>query len=128
MLARIKSWARRLKRDGLALWFAWRDPATPWPLKVLCWLVVAYALSPIDLIPDFIPVLGFVDDALLLPGLVWLALRLLPEAVLARSRERAEQWMASGAGKPRSRAGAWLVVGLWVLCAALAALWWQARR
>ena len=128
MLAALKAWARRLKRDGLALWFAWRDPATPWPVKALCWFVVAYALSPIDLIPDFIPVLGFLDDALLLPGLIWLALRLLPPEVLARSREKAEHWMESGAARPRSRAGAWLVAGAWIGCIALAVLWWLGRR
>ena len=128
MLATLKTWARRLKRDGLALWFALRDPRTPWAVKALCWLVVAYALSPIDLIPDFIPVLGFVDDALLLPGLIWLALRLLPPEVLARSRAQAEQWMDSGAARPRSRAGAWLIAGIWAVCIAGAALWWIRGR
>jgi uncharacterized membrane protein YkvA (DUF1232 family) len=64
---RIKTWARRIKRDAVTLWFAYRDPRTPLAVKALCAFVVAYALSPIDLIPDFIPVLGYADDALLLP-------------------------------------------------------------
>ncbi len=119
MFARLRSWAQRIKRDALTLWFAYRDPATPWLAKALCWLVVAYALSPIDLIPDFIPILGFVDDALLLPGLIWLALRMLPDAVLAQSRVRAQAWLEEGAGKPRSRAGFWLVAGTWLVMLAL---------
>ena len=87
-------------------------------------LVVAYALSPIDLIPDFIPVLGFVDDALLLPGLIWLAVRLVPAPVLAECRSQAERWIAERGSKPRSRAGAVGIVCLWLLLAALAGWWW----
>ena len=83
---RMRHWARRIKRDGVTLWFACRDARTPMAVKALCVLVVAYALSPIDLIPDFIPVLGYLDDVLLLPGLIWLAVRLLPPAVLDDSR------------------------------------------
>ena len=67
---RLTTWARRLKRDGVTLWFALRDPRTPWHAKALGAFVVAYALSPIDLIPDFIPVLGYLDDVLLLPALI----------------------------------------------------------
>lgn len=79
-----------------------------------------YALSPIDLIPDFIPVLGYVDDVLLLPALVWLTVRLLPPAVLADSRQQAEAWMQTQGRKPRSRAGVALVVGVW-LCVCVGA-------
>ena len=67
----IKSWAQRMKRTSVALWFAYRRPETPLVAKLVCMLIVAYALSPIDLIPDFIPVLGFLDELLLLPGLIW---------------------------------------------------------
>ena len=74
-LDRLRQAAKTLKRDGLTLWFALRDPRTPWWVKALIAFVVGYALSPIDLIPDFIPVLGLVDDLILLPGLIWLALR-----------------------------------------------------
>src|SRR3546814_16019789 len=83
----LKSWAKRIKRDGLTLWFAGKNPRTPWYAKALAVFVVAYALSPIDLIPDFIPVLGYVDDVLLLPALIWLAIRLLPSEVLSECRE-----------------------------------------
>lgn len=71
-LARLKGWARQLKRETVALWFASRDPRTPWTAKALALLTVGYALSPMDLIPDFIPVLGFVDDAIILPVMIWL--------------------------------------------------------
>lgn len=117
----LLAWARRLKRDALTLWFAARHPHTPWLAQALGWLVVAYALSPIDLIPDFIPVLGFVDDALLLPALIWLAVRLVPADVLQSCRAQADAWLADGQARPRSLWGAALVVGLWV--AGAAGLW-----
>lgn len=79
IIERIKTCARRIKRDPVTLWFAYRDPRTPWAVKALCIFVVGYALSPMDLIPDFIPVLGYLDDAILLPGLIWGAVRLLPQ-------------------------------------------------
>ena len=119
---RLIEWARKLKREGVALWFAARDPRTPWLPRLICAAVVAYALSPIDLIPDFIPVLGFVDDALLLPALIWLAIRLMPSALMAECRERADAWLQAGRAKPRSRAGAVAIVALWL--AALGGLGW----
>lgn len=93
----VRTWARRIKRDAITLWFAYRDPRTPLVVKLLCVFVVAYALSPIDLIPDFIPVFGFLDDALLLPGLIWLAMKLLPSEIVAESRVRAEAWVTDQA-------------------------------
>lgn len=117
----LRCWARRVKRDAVTLWFAGRHPDTPWAARALGLFVVAYALSPIDLIPDFVPVLGYVDDVLLLPALIWLAVRLLPAPVLAECRARADAWMRTEGSKPRSRAGAALVVGAWI--AAGAALW-----
>ncbi|CCJ51100.1 YkvA family protein [Bordetella parapertussis] len=118
----LQAWARRIKRDGVTLWFAVRHPGTPWYAKALGLLVVAYALSPIDLIPDFIPVLGYVDDVLLLLGLIWLAIRMVPPEVLAQCRGQADDWMRVQGSKPRVRAGAVLVVAVWL--AAGAALWW----
>lgn len=90
-------------------------------------LVVAYALSPIDLIPDLIPVLGWVDDLLLLPGLIWLTLRLLPPPVLAACRAQAEAWMRATGRPPRSMAGAVAIVLLWLAATVAAWLWWHAR-
>lgn len=109
-----RQWARRIKRDALTLWFARSHPDTPWHAKALALVVLAYALSPIDLIPDFIPVLGYLDDVLLLPALIWLAVRLLPPHVLAQARERAQDWMDRQGARPRSRVGAVLIVAVWV--------------
>ena len=86
----------------------------PWYAKALGVLVVAYALSPIDLIPDFIPVLGCVDDLLLLPGMIWLAIRLIPAPVLQQCRDQADLWIKTSGGKPTSRIGAVLVVAVWM--------------
>ena len=110
----IKLWASRITRDAVTLWFAYRHPGTPWFAKALAAFVVAYALSPIDLIPDFIPVLGYVDDALLLPALIWLNIRLIPAAVLDECRAQADKWMKEQGSKPRSIAGAVIIVGIWV--------------
>lgn len=109
-----RAWARRIKRDAVTLWFAGRHPRTPWPARLLGLFVVAYALSPIDLIPDFVPVLGYLDDVLLLPALIWLTVRLLPGDVLAECRGQAEDWMARAGSKPRSRWGAALVIAIWI--------------
>ena len=117
----LRMWAKRIKRDGVTLWFAGKHPKTPWYAKALGLFVVAYALSLIDLIPDFIPVLGYVDDVLLLPGLIWLTLRLLPPDVLADCRGQADAWMQTQGAKPRSMAGPVLVVASWRLAGS--ALW-----
>lgn len=113
----VRAWARRLQRDGLMLWFACRDPRTPWWLKGLAFFVVAYALSPIDLVPDFIPVLGYLDDVVLLPVLIWLVVRFLPEHVARDCRVQAETWMAERQAKPVSRAGLVLVLMVWSVVA-----------
>lgn len=110
----LRAWARLIKRDGVTLWFAARHPRTPWYAKALGAFVVAYALSPIDLIPDFIPVLGYVDDVLLLPALIWLAVRLLPADVRQSCRQQADDWMRAQGRKPRSRFGIAFVVIVWV--------------
>ncbi|WP_312781796.1 YkvA family protein [Acidovorax temperans] len=121
----LRMWAKRIKLDGVPQWFAGKHPKTPWYAKALGLFVVAYALSPIDLIPDFIPVLGYVDDVLLLllllPGLIWLTLQLLPPDVLTECRGQADAWMQRQDAKPRSMAGAVLVVALWLLVGS--ALW-----
>lgn len=111
---RLRMWAKAIKRDGVTLWFAARHPFVPWYAKALGIFVVAYALSPIDLIPDFIPVLGYVDDVILLPGLIWLTVRMIPAAALSDCRDRADQWMKTNGNKPTSRAGTLLVVAIWI--------------
>jgi len=114
MFGALKTWARTLKRDIIALWLAARDPRTPVMAKIVAGCVAAYALSPIDLIPDFIPVLGYLDDLLLVPFGIWVAIRLIPPALLAELRER-----ASAQSRPASPTAAAIVVGLWVLGAVL---------
>ncbi|UHL65193.1 DUF1232 domain-containing protein [Paralcaligenes sp. KSB-10] len=124
---RMKAWAQRVKRDGVTLWFAGKHPRTPWYAKALGVFVVAYALSPIDLIPDFIPVLGYVDDILLLPGLIWLTIRLLPPEIVAECRTQADEWIQAKGSKPSSRAGAALIITLWLAMGAAAWLWFKSR-
>lgn len=114
---RLKRWARSLKRDALTLWLAARDPRTPWAAKAFCGAVAAYALSPIDLIPDFIPVLGWLDELILLPLAVAVVVRMIPPPLLAEFRRDAEL----RAERPVSRAGAAVVIALWLL--ALAGSW-----
>ncbi|QIL69109.1 DUF1232 domain-containing protein [Diaphorobacter sp. HDW4B] len=121
----LKTWAKRIKRDGVTLWFAGKHPGTPWHAKALGLFVVAYALSPIDLIPDFIPVLGYLDDVILLPVLIWLTVKLLPADVLAECRVQADEWMRTEGAKPRSRLGAVVIVCLWL--AVGVALWFWLR-
>ncbi len=121
---RLRAWARHIRRDGVTLWFAARHPEVPWYAKALALCVVAYALSPIDLIPDFIPVLGFVDDVLLLPVLIWVALRMLPAPLLEECRGLADAWMRDHGRRPTSRVGAVMVVGVWIAaCVALGVAW-----
>jgi uncharacterized membrane protein YkvA (DUF1232 family) len=109
--------ARLLRRDTITLYLAARDPRTPWYAKVLAAVVVGYALSPLDLIPDFIPVLGYLDDLILVPAVIALGLRLVPAAVMADCRERA----CAQAERPISRIGTavtigvWLALGVWAL-------------
>ncbi len=115
LVQRWQTAARALKRELYALYLASRDPRTPWYAKAAIAGVLAYALSPIDLIPDFIPVLGYLDDLVLLPAGIWVALRLIPPAVMAESRARAEEAVRL----PASKAGLIVVLGLWAFSALL---------
>jgi uncharacterized membrane protein YkvA (DUF1232 family) len=124
----LRDWAKRIKRDGVTLWFAGKNPRPPWYAKALGMFVVAYALSPIDLIPDFVPVLGYVDDVLLLPGLIWLTIQLLPADALAERRGQADEWMASKGPEPTSKVGAALIVLFWLLECWAAWNWWTIWR
>ncbi|MFL6696932.1 MAG: YkvA family protein [Vitreoscilla sp.] len=128
MSGKLKSWARRVKRDGVTLWFACKHPGTPWYAKALGVFVVGYALSPIDLIPDFIPVLGYLDDVLLLPGLIWLAIRLLPAKVLVECRNDADAWIETQGARPRSRVAAVVIVLLWVAAGTGLCVWLMRSR
>lgn len=120
-LERFKQHARSLKAETMALYLAARHPMTPWYAKLLVAGIVAYALSPIDLIPDFIPVLGYVDDLLLIPLGVALAIRMIPPSVLAECRERVRQPVSGG--RPVSRTAAVVIIVIWIVSAVLLALW-----
>lgn len=115
MLPRLKAWARDIKRGLLVLWLVARDPRVARPAKLLAGVAVAYALSPIDLIPDAIPVLGLLDDLLIVPLLMAAAFRLVPRDVLADLRDKAKA--QEGQRLPRSALGAVVIVALWVLLA-----------
>lgn len=125
----IEQWKRRvrqLKTEVVALYLACRDPRTPWYAKAVAGCVVAYALSPIDLIPDPIPVLGYLDDLLLVPLGIWLSICLVPAAVMEDCRKRAD----SGTRLPGSRVAAIAIVGLWLVAATMVlylvhALWFD---
>lgn len=120
----LRRWARRMKREVLALWLVARHPATPWYVKVLALAVTAYALSPVDLIPDFVPVLGYLDDLVIVPLGAALVLRLTPAPVLAECRARA----AAMAERPTSRVGLIFMIALWLAAALLLAhLLWPRR-
>jgi uncharacterized membrane protein YkvA (DUF1232 family) len=119
MLERAKGWARAIKRDVHAVWLAARHPGTPPGAKLLALAVAAYALSPIDLIPDFIPVLGYLDDLLIVPLGILAVRRMIPPDILAECRAAAQ----AAEGRPRSLVGAAAIVGLWLASAALL-LWW----
>lgn len=123
---RWRDWARRFKAELLALWFACKHPRTPLAAKLLAALVVAYAFSPIDLIPDFIPVLGYLDDLILLPVGVWIVLKLIPEPVMAECRAQASAWLADDKPRPRNYVAAAAIILLWLAALWLGWLWFEA--
>lgn len=117
MLTKWKARARELKIMVYALYLAYRDPRVPLYARIFGAIVVGYAFSPIDLIPDPIPVLGYLDDLVLVPLGVWLALRMIPAPVMAECRARSEEVMRQG--KPVNKVAALVIVGIWLLLAAL---------
>jgi uncharacterized membrane protein YkvA (DUF1232 family) len=118
---RLKRWASALKRDVVAIWLAARDPRVPWFTKALALVIAAYALSPIDLIPDFIPVLGYLDDLLIVPLGIAVVIRMIPGPLMAEFRQTA----SARQQRPRSIAGALFVIALWLAAAVLLArLFW----
>jgi len=120
-LATLHQRARRLKAEIWALYLAARDPRTPWYAKLLVAGIVAYACSPIDLIPDFVPVLGYLDDLVLLPLGIALAMRLVPPAVLVECRARAQATLQNG--KHISWVAGAMIVVIWLGCAVLGVVW-----
>lgn len=125
-LTELRRRARALKAETLALYLAARHPRTPWHAKLWVAGIVAYALSPIDLIPDFVPVLGYLDDLILLPLGLALAMRMIPPDVLAECRAQARETLADG--KPVSRGAAAVIVAVWVGLAAWGGYWIFTKR
>ncbi|WP_064706986.1 YkvA family protein [Rhizobium bangladeshense] len=118
LISKAKNWAKSLKRDIVALWLAARDRRVPWYAKAVAGAVAAYALSPIDLIPDFIPVLGYLDDLVIVPLGILLATRLVPAEVMAALRVEAARRIE----RPSSRAGLIFILVVWLTCIIFLAL------
>jgi uncharacterized membrane protein YkvA (DUF1232 family) len=114
-MSRAKTWAGALRRDAHAIYLASRDPRLPWRVKLLAIAVAGYALSPIDLIPDFIPVLGVLDDLVIVPLGIWLVIALIPEDLMREYRAMA----SVAAWPPVSKAAAIIIVAVWISGAAL---------
>ena len=121
-MERVKNWAHLIKRDVHALYLASRDPRVPWYAKALAAVVAGYALSPIDLIPDFIPVLGYLDDVILVPAGIWLVIRLIPPDIMAEHRAVA----AAARRRPVNRVAGALVIAAWIAAASL--IGWRLER
>jgi uncharacterized membrane protein YkvA (DUF1232 family) len=121
VLEHLRRWAKNLKRQTMVLWFCYQHPQTPWLPKWISVFVVAYALSPIDLIPDFIPILGYLDDVIILPLGILLAIRLMPPLVLEECQLKASEWEKNHVKRPVNKFAAVLIVMVWL--AALAAAW-----
>ena len=119
MLNQLKARARALKNEAYAMYLATKDPRTPWYAKALVFFVVAHTFSPIDLIPDFIPVIGYLDDLIITPGGLWLAVRMIPPEVLAEARVKAA---SQGVDRSVGKIGAVIIVALWILGITLAVL------
>ncbi|WP_421385156.1 YkvA family protein [Bacillus salacetis] len=114
-MGKIKAWAKNLKRQLFTLFFAYKDERVPVFAKIFTTIVVAYALSPVDLIPDFIPVLGYLDDLILVPLGIWLALKMIPEQVLADCSTRADEKMKLG--KPKNWTAGIIIIFIWLFVA-----------
>jgi len=117
----LKQLAKQLKQETYAVYLASIDQRVPWYARVLAGFTVAYAFSPIDLIPDFIPIIGYLDDLIIVPLGIWLVLKMIPPAVLAECREKAAAEIERG--KPINRAAAAVIIAIWISCGILAAIW-----
>ena len=124
LISRVKQWADTVKRDVHAIWLAGRDPRTPWLAKALALAVAAYAISPIDLIPDFIPIIGYLDDLIIVPFGIILVIRLIPPELMAEHR------LVALANPKRlvSRVAALFVIAAWIVCLALLTLYYFRER
>ena len=118
MLNRLKQWARSLKTEPYALYLAYRDPRVPWYARLMAACVVGYAFSPIDLIPDPIPILGYLDDLIIVPIGVWLTLKMIPVEIMTECREKARAEVQKG--EPTNWVAAGVIISIWILLAVVA--------
>jgi uncharacterized membrane protein YkvA (DUF1232 family) len=123
MLNQLKTRGRALKQEAYAIYLAARDPRTPWYVKALIFFVVAHTFSPLDLIPDFIPVLGYLDDLIITPGGIWLAVHLIPSEVMMEARAAAATYNVD---RSVGKVGAMIIILLWVI-AVVAAVYFFLR-
>lgn len=125
MTAKLKDRAHALKREAYALYIVARDPRVPWYARAFMALVLAYTFSPIDLIPDFVPALGHLDDLVIIPLGIFIALKMIPPEVMAEARRQSEELLQKG--RPISRAGAVMVIAIWlaILIAIARAIMWD---
>lgn len=121
-MGKLNQWAKAIRRDAVALYLAARDPRVAWPVKILAVAIAAYALSPIDLIPDVVPVLGYLDEVILLPLAIAGITRLIPPKIMQEHSARADALAA----RPVSKAAALIVVAIWTIAAMLIARWYFA--
>lgn len=117
MIQRCRKWAKALKKDIKAIYLAYKRPEVSWYAKLLAALVVGYAFSPIDLIPDFIPVLGYLDDLILIPAGIYLVVRLIPRDVMEECRAQAEDIFRNG--KPNNWRAGGVIIAIWICVIAL---------
>ena len=126
ILEHLRRWAKNLKRQIMVLWFCYQHPQTPWLPKWISVFVVAYALSPIDLIPDFIPIVGYLDDVIILPLGILLAIRLMPPLVLEECQLKASEWEERHVKRPVNKVAAVIIVLIWL--AALVGVWFAYKH
>ena len=117
----LKQLAKQLKQETYAIYLASIDQRVPWYARVLAGVTVAYAFSPIDLIPDFIPIIGYLDDLIIVPLGIWLVIKMIPPEILAECREKAAAEIERG--KPINRAATAIIIAIWIGCGILAAIW-----
>lgn len=125
LIAKLKNHAKRLKKEAYALYIATRDPRVPWYAKVFMSLVLAYTFSPIDLVPDFIPVLGYLDDLILVPLGIALAIKMIPAQAMIDARQQVDDSLQQG--EPIIRGGAVIVIAVWLITLAVV-IWFIATK
>lgn len=124
LFIRLREFIKFFKFEALVLWMACKDKQTPLMIKAMGFFILAYAFSPIDLIPDFIPVIGYLDELILLPALIFIAIQLLPKSIYDQSAEQAKLWLMENGKKPKTKLGWFLIPFCWLLVIFLFVKFW----